>query len=89
MTSLTPPGKPAHGFGYTPVDLEQSYTPPDLGWGATATSYEYNLDRQLKKVMRPDGQTIEYGFDSAGRLWTVTTPAGVITYSYSPTTGTL
>jgi len=28
VTAITPPGKPAHGFSYTPVDLESAYLPP-------------------------------------------------------------
>jgi YD repeat-containing protein len=28
VTAITPPGKPAHRFPYTPVNLEQSYLPP-------------------------------------------------------------
>ena len=31
LASLTPPGKPAHGFAYTPVDLESEYAPPAAG----------------------------------------------------------
>jgi YD repeat-containing protein len=89
FTSITPPGRSAHLFGFTPVDETASYTPPDLGLGSTASSYEYNLDRQLTKVIRPDGQTIVMGYDTAGRLGTITTPTGVTTYTYSPTTGTL
>jgi YD repeat-containing protein len=89
LTSIVPPGRTAHLFGFTPVDETASYTPPDLGLGSPTTSYQYNLDRQLAKVIRPDGQTIVMGYDSAGRLGTITTPTGVTTYTYSPTTGTL
>jgi YD repeat-containing protein len=28
LTSITPPGKPAHNFSHTPVDLTDDYTPP-------------------------------------------------------------
>ena len=27
LTSITPPARPPHGFGYTPVNLEATYTP--------------------------------------------------------------
>jgi RHS repeat-associated protein len=89
LASVTPPGRTAHLFGYTPVDETSSYDPPALGSGPTPTAYAYNKDKQLTQVTRPDGQTIVMGYDAAGRLGTITTPTGLTTYSYSPTTGTL
>jgi len=89
LTSLTPPGRPAHTFTYTPVDLQASYTPPDIGIGATATGYTYNLDRQLTRVTRPDGKTIEIGYDFAGRPQSLTFSRGSLVYAYHPTTGNL
>lgn len=91
VTSITPPPGPAHTFAYTPVDLEQDYTPPDVGFSPRNTTYIYNLDRQLTLVTRPDGQTIQLGYESTGgRLSTLTLPGSVtINYAYSPTAGTL
>jgi RHS repeat-associated protein len=89
VTSITPPGRPAHVFSYTPVDLEESYTPPDLGFTPRQTQYTYNPDRHIALVTRPDGQTINLGYDAAGRLSRLTVPTGVIQYGYSPATGTL
>jgi YD repeat-containing protein len=37
LTSVTPPGKPAHLLDYTPVDLLGSYDPPTLPTGSTPT----------------------------------------------------
>src|SRR2546427_2294911 len=94
-TSITPPGRPAHGFTYTPVDLEAAYNPPPLAASpaplATPTAYTYNLDRQLSLVTRPDGQTIQLGYESTGgRLSTLTLPGSqVTTYTYHATTGNL
>jgi YD repeat-containing protein len=34
--------------------------------------YEYNLDRQLTRILRPDGDTVRFTYDTAGR------PQGVI-----------
>ena len=34
LTSITPPGRSEHHFNYTPVDLEDNYTPPSLGAGS-------------------------------------------------------
>ncbi|MBF0292445.1 MAG: RHS repeat protein, partial [Nitrospinae bacterium] len=68
VTSVAPPSRPAHGFAYTPVNLESSYNPPVVaGSGTTSTTYAYNLDKQLTRITRPDGQTIDYGYDTAGR----------------------
>jgi hypothetical protein len=39
--SLTPPGRPAHTFGYRAVDLMADYTAPDIGGHSTATRYTY------------------------------------------------
>ena len=36
----------AHVFNYTPVNLEEGYTPPAVAGGG-ATTYQYNLAKQL------------------------------------------
>ncbi|MGH7166490.1 MAG: RHS repeat-associated core domain-containing protein, partial [Nitrospiraceae bacterium] len=66
VTAITPPGKPAHTFSYTPVDLEQTYDPPNIGLPTHNTQYTYNLDRQLTLVTRPDGQTLQLGYEPTG-----------------------
>ena len=88
VTSITPPGRPAHVFGYTPVDLQQTYTPPDIGIGPVATTYTYNLDKQLTTITRPDGQQVGFGYEPAtGRLATITAPLGQTTFAYDPAKG--
>jgi RHS repeat-associated protein len=91
VTTITPPGRPAHTFSYTPVDLEQTYDPPDVGLPIDTTQYSYNLDRQLTLVTRPDGQTLQLGYEpTGGRLSTLTLPGSQVTsYTYSATTGNL
>jgi RHS repeat-associated protein len=92
VTSVTPPSRPEHDFGYTPADLMSSYTPPVVA-GTGATTYEYNLDKQPTVVHRPDGSQIVTTYDSAGRVATVTYPSVsgnvTVTRTYSPTTGNL
>ncbi len=83
LTALTPPGRPAHVFAYTPVDLTQEYTPPAAGLGTPQTLYQYNLDRQLTRIDRPDGQMLTLDYDNAGRLATLTTPTGAQGYGYN------
>jgi RHS repeat-associated protein len=90
LTSLTPPGKTAHTFSYTPVNLVASYSAPAVaGGGTNQTTYSYNIDKQPTSITRPDGQLLNFGYDSAGRLNALTIPTGVLSYSYSPTTGNL
>ncbi len=89
VISITPPGRSNHAFNYTPVDLIKDYTPPDIGIGATSTNYTYNIDRQLTRVMRPDGAAIDLGYDSAGRLSTINYPKATMSLSYDAATGNL
>ena len=87
VTSITPPGRPAHIFTYTEVNLEEGYTPPDVGAGTNVTQFTYNADRQLDLITRPDGQTIDLVYDSAGRLASQLLPHRQLGYTYDPTTG--
>src|SRR5512139_1819789 len=68
LTLLMPPGRDAHLFSYTPVDLEEQYTPPDLPGAQTVTRYSYNRDKQLTQVQRPDGQLVTLGYNNGGKL---------------------
>ena len=66
LTSLIPPTKPAHAFDYNKVDLTTQYAPPILGMDTLDTRYEYNKDKEILKVIRPDGGVIETIYDSVG-----------------------
>jgi RHS repeat-associated protein len=85
--SFTPPGRAAHGFAYNAVNLPVSYAPPDLGAGGFATSYSYDLDRELVRVSRPDGEAVTATYDAAGRLATIVDGRGTTTFSYDPASG--
>ncbi|MBI4702425.1 MAG: hypothetical protein HY744_15000 [Deltaproteobacteria bacterium] len=89
MTSVAPPGRPAHLLEYSPVDLLQSYRPPELGSGPMATVTSHDLDRSIAAVLRPGGVRIEYGYDPAGRVASVATAAGTVSRSYDAQTGLL
>lgn len=83
MTSLTPPGRPPHGMGHTPVDLLETYTPPALPTIVDpATHYTYDADRAPDLVSRPDGVIIDFETDDAGRLSAVEVPTGTVGFSY-------
>ncbi|HLB36951.1 MAG TPA: RHS repeat-associated core domain-containing protein [Gemmatimonadales bacterium] len=82
-TQVTPQGRPGHGFTYTPVDLTASYNPPAVAEGTTPTGYEYNLDRQLTRILRPDGDTVRFTYDSAGRPQAAIHRDGSLGYTYT------
>jgi len=78
LTSVTPPGKPSHSFTHNPVNLILEYNPPDVSPGTDKTQYSYNIDRQLTQILRPDGQTVDFAYDTGGRLSTITFPGGSV-----------
>jgi len=84
LLSLTPPQKPSHNFSYTLVEQLANYTPPAVA-GTGATGFSYNADKQLTKITRPDGKSIDLSYDSAGRLSTVEG----INYAYNAMTGNI
>jgi RHS repeat-associated protein len=87
LVSVTPPGRTRHVFDYNNVDLETGYTAPAAGTDSSATRFAYNLDKQLVKVTRPDGSTVSYGYDDAGRVADVTTATGTTSFAYDGTSG--
>ena len=87
QTGVTLSTQSAHGFAYTPVDLVSTYTPPSLGAGTWSTQYTYDLDRRPTLEMRPDGVTLASEYDAAGRLRSITTPTGVLSFAFDPITG--
>ena len=78
VTSITPPGRSAHRFDSDALEMPASYTPPALATVANpATTFAWNLDRQLTQVTRPNGDTISYNYDAAsGALTSISTPTG-------------
>ena len=91
LTSLTPPARPAHVFNYNAVNQADLYTPPSVvGITTPQTIYDYNLDKQLTTVTRPDGQliTLNYGL-ATGQLDNMVIPTGTYFYSYDPTSAQL
>lgn len=89
LSALTPPGRSAHVFDYTSVDLRESYTPPDLSGVQAVTQYNYDLDRKLTSIARPDGRVIAFGHDATGKLGQITIMRGQYDFDYHPDTGKL
>lgn len=85
--SFTPPGRPAHAFSYSAVNLLTGYTAPALAGASTSTTYAYDVDGELTQVARPDGQAVTAVYDSAGRIAAITDGRGARTFSYDSATG--
>jgi RHS repeat-associated protein len=88
LTTLSVPGGSVHELAYTPVNQLERYTPPATGPPA-ATSYAFDRAAHPTIVTRADGQTLEWRYDTAGRISELVTPAGNSTYQYDPLTGQL
>jgi hypothetical protein len=73
MTSMMP-GKPAHLFDYTPVDLTKDYIPPFIGITNASTSYLYDLDRRPTEVDQPAGSTLAPLSDNSENMHVVGRP---------------
>lgn len=87
LIAVSPPGRPAHSFTRTPVDRTDIYDTPALGAGIWSTDYDFDLDRKVSQILRPDGLAINFGYDVARRLESVTSPRGATTIAYHPGTG--
>jgi len=88
MTSVTPPGKPAHNLEYTDVNLLWNHTSP----GATLPSqWDYDKDRRPSTFTRADGNTLSAVWDPnhSDRLLRVETTSGNYSPEYDATTGAL
>ncbi|MBK9132345.1 MAG: hypothetical protein IPM20_12010 [Gammaproteobacteria bacterium] len=89
LVSITPPGREAHLFEYTALNQEEQYVPPHLPGVDTVTRYRYNLDKQLTRIERPDGQSVTFDYDFGGRLSVLGSPQGQYLYAYASETGRL
>ncbi len=83
-TSMTD-GLGSKSYNYNQLSQLMSETRTITSVGTFTLSYDYNLAGELKKISDPANATINYGFDSVGRLNSVTGAdnlfAGVSTYA--------
>jgi RHS repeat-associated protein len=87
LTSVTPPGRPAHTFQYSPVGLLTQYTPPLVG-ADESVSFQYDTERHLTQIDLPDGQALVVMRGLGGRIDSLTLGAGpTLAYQYSTNTG--
>lgn len=82
-------GRSAHVLDYDGIDQRIECAPPELDGIDTITRYQYNRDRELTAIERPDGTQVTLTYDTGGRLATRTTDAGTATYGYDANTGQL
>ncbi|MFC3851773.1 RHS repeat domain-containing protein [Salinispirillum marinum] len=81
-----------HRFAYTPVDQQETYSPPNpndsqtdapLGNGHPTTHYQYNRDKQLEALTRPDGTVVDFGYNTTtGQLTELVIPEGRYDFAY-------
>lgn len=85
LTSITPPGKSSHQLTFGLNDKMSSYSPPPLtGVSNVVTNYSYNNDKQITKIIRPDGQIINFGYQALSGLQTsISGNFGTYTIEYS------
>lgn len=86
LEALTPPGRLAHSFGYTPRDEVSTYSPPG-GTPAEGLVLGHRPDRQLEQIQRAGGEALSFAYDELGRLSTFTHPDGQTTLGWDFTAG--
>ncbi|MEW4366563.1 RHS repeat-associated core domain-containing protein [Aliikangiella maris] len=82
---LQPPGQPKHYFNYNSVNNADKYTPPVVdGITEPQTVYQYDKDRKLNKIIRPDLQELTFNYQpNNSRLDNLVIPRGTYTYGYN------
>ncbi len=82
IVQIIMPSNAVHDLGYTSLNLDAGYTPPDNA----SLSRSYNLDRQWTSTLIPSGRTVNSGYDSAGRPTGLSYPEAATSYTYADTT---
>ncbi|MEX1058169.1 MAG: hypothetical protein WED11_10585, partial [Natronospirillum sp.] len=92
LTDILLPGGDLHSFNYTVQNKKAAYNPPSpnnaasdapIGSNHPTTLYQYNLDRQLEAITRPDGAVIDYVYDdTTGQLTDLIIPEVRYVYDY-------
>src|ERR1044071_2572759 len=68
----------------------KEYDPPTAAnVGTRVTTYSYDSERKPMLITRPDGQTVDFDYDTAGRQRVLNPPGGQRTYGSSSTSANL
>ena len=90
LQTLTPAGGSAHRFTYSVGGRLTAYQAPTVvGVSSSTTTYRYDADQQLRALVRPDGDSIVFAYDAAGRPATIVHADGTTNFSYGALTGVL
>lgn len=84
ITGVTPPGRGRHGFSYTPTGMLETYNPPSVSSGATATELTYDRDSKPVRVVRGGIDTLGITYDSTGLVRAVQSTEGRYDFTYYP-----
>jgi len=87
LASIAPPNQPTHTFNYNSVDKEIDYTPPVVtgveGVADPSTVYDYDRDRKLTTITRPDAQLLTFNYTAnTDQLASMDIPRGSYSYIY-------
>jgi RHS repeat-associated protein len=82
VTAITPPGRTDHNFTYTERDQVSTYTSPALAAESSQTRYTYNAARQPVAIDPPDGRSVGFVYDPAGRLGSIDLLSGDLGFAY-------
>ena len=92
LTEIRLPSGELHRFQYNSVDQQSEYAPPNpdhsktdapIGSSHPTTLYQYNRDKQLETITRPDGTEIDYQFNATtGQLMNLVIPDGTYEFTY-------
>lgn len=89
MIGIVPAESSKHNFEFNALELLTSYSPPAVDGEQTPTVYDYNADKQLQSIAKPDGTSIVYNYEQEkGILESVETSEGVYTYDFNSDRGT-
>lgn len=90
LTAIQPPGSGKHVFSYNATDIMQTYSAPVVsGVGSAETTFEYNIDQDLQRVIRPDNKEILFTYNSNGQLDALNFTDGAYYYQYDDVTAQL
>lgn len=89
LSAITLATGATHSFSYNAAGLLSAYSPPAIGQANGSVTFEYDLDRHLTRVNRPDGRSIALTYDDDANLSSLTVSRGTYFYQRHGASGTL